>query len=52
MQGDIIASLKARLDLLCDEAEQALEDAQDKYIISPQDSCEAQADSGFVMKQC
>jgi hypothetical protein len=41
MQGDIIASLKARLDLLCDEVEQALEDAQDDDIISPQETSAA-----------
>jgi hypothetical protein len=41
MQGDIIASLKARLDLLCDEVEQALGDAQDKDIISPQETSSA-----------
>ncbi|CAM6056163.1 unnamed protein product [Sphagnum tenellum] len=41
LKGDIIASLKARLDLLCDEAEQALEDAQDKDIISPQETSAA-----------
>jgi hypothetical protein len=41
LKGDIIASLKARLDLLCDEAEQALEDAQVKDIISPQETSAA-----------